>query len=238
MDQIVRYYDHQVYLKDPRDPSLKRDLPGFRFAPCFFAADDQAAVLGTLAGLDKPGLVRKSQLGWTSYYSSAPIISAAVVRQIVRNAGCHIYDDGGDIVVASTAFLSIYSPRGGDRTVRLPKPSTVTDLLTNKVIASDASEFPLQLAEHEAVIFQVENAHQPGRTPSANDSKVFRSYRASGDFALTADPNSELWDRIPGVVIDKSVLGPEVPHLAPRFGRAGPTSAFIFCSPAITICSP
>ena len=238
VDQIIRYYDHQVYLKDPRDPSLKHDLPGFRIAPRFFAADDQATVLGTLAGLDKPGLVRKSQLGWTSYYSSAPIISAAVLRQIVRNEGCHIYDDGGDIVVANASFLSIYSPRGGDRTVRLPKPSTVTDLLTNKVIASAASEFPLKLAEHEAVIFQVENAHQPGTNSSASDARVFRSYRASGDFALTADPNSEFWNRIPGVVIDKSVLGPAVPHLSPRSGRAGPTSTFIFCSPATTICSP
>jgi hypothetical protein len=59
VDQIIRYYDHQVYLKDPRDPSLKRDLPGFRISPRFFANDEQASVLGTLSGIDRPGLVRK-----------------------------------------------------------------------------------------------------------------------------------------------------------------------------------
>jgi len=33
VDNIKRWYDHQIYLKDPRDPGLKRDLPSFRIAP-------------------------------------------------------------------------------------------------------------------------------------------------------------------------------------------------------------
>ena len=35
VQDIIRYYDHQVYLKDPRDPGLQRDLPAFASAPAF-----------------------------------------------------------------------------------------------------------------------------------------------------------------------------------------------------------
>jgi hypothetical protein len=212
VDQIIRYYDHQVYLKDPRDPSLKRDLPGFRISPRFYASDDQATTLGSLAGLDKPGLVRKSQDGWASYYSAAPIISAGVLRKIARDAGCHIYDDGGDIVVANASFLSIYSPRGGERTVKLPKKSTVTDLLQDKVIVRDVSEFPLKFAEQETVLLKVEASSGTASNLPEGD-KLFRSFRAASDVEPTADPNSPFWKSIAGVTMGKSVLGPEVPQL-------------------------
>jgi hypothetical protein len=87
---IIRWYDHQIYLKDPRDPGLQRDLPGFRINPRFWSDDPEAEVLGRLAGLDKPGLVVKKQPGWTSVYSSAAILPAALLRNIARAAGCHI----------------------------------------------------------------------------------------------------------------------------------------------------
>jgi hypothetical protein len=142
---ITRWYDHQLYLKDPRDPSLRRDLPGFRIDPRFWSDDSKAQVLGELEGIQKPGLVVKKVANWTSIYSSAPIIPAQLLRNIARTAGCHIYSDGGDVVYSSREFLAIYSPGGGGRTFHLPHKSDVTDLLTDKVIARHVTEFSLTL---------------------------------------------------------------------------------------------
>ena len=138
---IIRWYDHQVYLKDPRDPSLQRDLPGFRIAPRFYSEDPDANGLGILAGMDKPGLVVKQMPGWTSIYSSAPVVPAALVRSIARAAGVHIYEDANDVVYANESLLGIYSPEGGTRTVSLPRASTVVDLVTERVLAREASRF-------------------------------------------------------------------------------------------------
>lgn len=160
---IIRWYDHQVYLKDPRDPSLKRDLPGFRINPRFYADDPGATVLGKLAGVDKPGLVVKKQAGWTSVYSSAPILPAALIRNIIRAAGGNIYSDAGDVVSADRNFLSIYAPNGGRRTVHLPQKSKVTDLLENRVISEGATEFPLSLDANASVLLRLEAA-AAGRT--------------------------------------------------------------------------
>lgn len=156
VENIKRWYDHQLYLKDPRDPSLQRDLPGFRINPRFWSDDQQALVLGTLAGVNKPGLVVKKMNGWTSVYSSAPILPAALLRSIARAAGCQIYSDGGDVVYANGEFLGIYSPAGGDRTIHLPQHANVTDLLNDKLLARDASEFPINLPPNTTLLLKLD----------------------------------------------------------------------------------
>jgi hypothetical protein len=155
--EITRYYDHQLYLKDPRDPTLKRDLPGFRISPRFYA-DDPTAVTkgGVLQGVNKTGFAGKPVDGWNSFYSAVPIVPAPVLRFMAYSAGCHIYDDGGDVVSANANFLSIYSPTGGERTIQLPKKSRVIDLLADKVVAEGVTEFPLKLAANESVLYRLE----------------------------------------------------------------------------------
>ncbi len=143
--QIKRYFDHRLYLKDPNDVTLQRDLPGFRIQPRFYGDDPKATVLGTLAGLNRPGLVVKEQDGWTSVYSSAPILPASLLRSIARAAGCHVYTDAGDLVYANRGFLAIYAPGGGKRIVRLPRSARVVDLMDNRVVAEGVTEFPLEM---------------------------------------------------------------------------------------------
>jgi hypothetical protein len=156
VSNIIRFYDHQIYLKDPRDPSLRRDLPGFRISPRFFADDRRATVLGKLAGLDRPGLVVKRQSGWTSVYSSAPILPAELLRSIAREADCHIYSDANDVVYANKEFLCIYAPGGGKRTIRLPERRRVVDALENRVLSSRAKELPLELPANTAILLRFE----------------------------------------------------------------------------------
>lgn len=157
VEEIIRYYDHRVYLKDPRDPGLSRDLPGFRIAPRFYAVDPKAETLGLLgAGIGKPGLVVKEMDGWRSIYSAAPIVPSALLRGIAREAGVHIYSDAGDIVTANGHFLCLYAPGGGTRTVRLPRAATVVDLIDGRVLAREAKEFPLEMAANTAVLLKLD----------------------------------------------------------------------------------
>ena len=153
---IKRWYDHQIYLKDPRDPSLQRDLPGFRVNPRFYADDPQAEVLGKLAGVDKPGLVVKKEQGWTSVYSAAPILPAPLLRNIARTAGAQIYSDAHDVVYADRNYVAVYSPDGGTRTIHLPRRSRVTDAATGRSIAASVKDFPLAMTPNSTTILRVE----------------------------------------------------------------------------------
>ncbi len=156
VDQIKPTFDHRLYLKDPADPGLERDLPGFSIAPRFFGDDPKATVLGRLAGLDKPGLLVKPQDGWASVYSSAPILPAALLRSIARVAGCHIYTDTGDIVYANENFLALYAVTGGDKLIRLPRQAKVVDVLDNRTVSARASSFPLKMEANSARILSLE----------------------------------------------------------------------------------
>lgn len=145
VEEIKRYFDHRLYLKDPADPSLRRDLPGFRVSPRFYSTDASAQTLGTLAGLNKPGLVVKALDGWTSVYSSAPILPAALLRNIVRAAGGHIYCDNGDLVLANRNFLAIYGLEGGRRKVRLPRAARVVDVMSGETVSAGGAELSLDM---------------------------------------------------------------------------------------------
>jgi len=156
VDSIKPWFDHRLYLKDPLDSTLRRDLPGFRISPRFWGDDPKAKVLGRLAGLDRPGLLVKEQDGWTSVYSSAPILPADLLRNIARAAGCHIYSEANDVVYANRILLGIYSPSGGDRTIRLPRAARVIDLIESKVLSEDKTQFSLTMPANTAKILALE----------------------------------------------------------------------------------
>jgi hypothetical protein len=156
VEAIKRTFDHRLYLKDPTDVALKRDLPGFHVAPRFYGDDPGAVVLGKLAGLNRPGLLVKEQDGWTSVYSSAPILPAALLRGIARAAGCHLYTDAGDVVYADNNFLAIYSPSGGRRTVHLPRAARVVDLIEGKALAENSAEFEIEIPANTTRLFALE----------------------------------------------------------------------------------
>jgi hypothetical protein len=166
--EIKRWYDHQLYLKDPRDPSLQRDLPGFAISPRFWVDDPHAQVLGTLTGFNHPGLAVKKVSNWTSIYSSAPIVPAALLREIARVAGCQIYSDGNDVVYANRNFLGIYMPAGGDRTIHLPASSDVKDLMTYQTLAQGVREFAVKEPPNTTLLLRMTRSRNSGqRHPSA-----------------------------------------------------------------------
>ena len=156
LDSIKPWFDHRIYLKDPSDSTLRRDLPGFSICPRFWGDDPDAKVLGRLVGLDRPGLLVKEQSGWTSVYSSAPILPAALLRNIARAAGCHIYSDANDVVYANRHFLTIYSPSGGTRTIRLARAARVVDLMENRTLSEGKTEFPLTMPANTAKLLALE----------------------------------------------------------------------------------
>ncbi len=152
VDEIKETFDQQVYLQDVAG----HNLPGFSISPRFWGNDDGARVLGQLVGVDRPGLLVKEQPGWTSVYSSAPILPAALLRNIARAAGCNIYSDANDVVYANQNFLVIYAPTAGLRTIRLPRAARVVDLLQNKTLATHATQFTLGMSANETKLFALQ----------------------------------------------------------------------------------
>ncbi|MEA1886790.1 MAG: beta-galactosidase [Bacteroidota bacterium] len=188
VEEIIRWYDHQIYLKDPRNPKLERDLPGFRIAPRFFSIDEDADVLGMLAEVNRPGLVvKKQEEGWTSVYSGAPIIPASLLRNIIRESGGHIYSDGNDVVYANKSSLCIYSPDGGERTITLPDRMLAIDLIENRVLINNGDEFTLDLEANTSVLIGL-------YPPSLPDDVTLTSHYSQDDRDFLAWKPTFAWN--------------------------------------------
>ena len=125
------------------------------FAPVVWAEDRGAEVLGTLTGSNRAGLVVKEMDGWTSAFSAAPILPAAVLRAIAADAGAHIYVDSDDTVYANRSLLSLTVNEGGPREVRLPRPATVIDLFTEDVVVEQGASFTVDMAEKSTALWRL-----------------------------------------------------------------------------------
>jgi len=109
------------------------------FGPVAVAEDANAEVMGRLAD-GRPGLVIRRHDGWTAVHSAAPALPAALLRELAGMAGVHLYSPG-DVVWASAGLLTVSVNEAGDRTIRLPRRCTVSDLVTGETVATDAARF-------------------------------------------------------------------------------------------------
>ena len=128
---------------------------GVSNAPICYADDAGAQVLGTLSD-GRPGLVVKAGEGWTSVFSTAPLLPARLMRAIVEGAGVHTYIETDDVVWANRQMVAVSVKEGGRRKVRLPRAGCVRDLYSGEYVAQDVAEFETDFAEHATRVFVVE----------------------------------------------------------------------------------
>ena len=137
--------DLDQYLQPPRIEYL----PEMAVRPVFYVEDHEARVLGTLAGTSEAGLVVKELEGFRSAYSAAPLVPWELMRNLARDAGVHIYDAAGDMVWANDAFLAIYAQHDGARTIRFPRPVTVSDAYEGREFGAGVTELTLEMRRWE-----------------------------------------------------------------------------------------
>jgi len=159
----------RLTLCDLDHPVTRGIMPGLQFetldetGPIFYVKDDGARVLGMTdaipctnsrgtfqSGLESmPGFAVKEMNAWRSVWCAVPNLPAALLRNIARYAGVHIYSNGDDFVCANRFMVSVHARYGGKRLIALPRPSTVTDAFTGKKIAARAKEFEIHLKRNE-----------------------------------------------------------------------------------------
>ena len=105
----------------------------------------------------KAGLVMKAENGWTSVFSSAPMLPARLMRNLAKLGGAHTYIDTEDVVWASRNLLGVCVKDAGKRVIRLPaKASTVRDLYSGQVLGKEVTSFDADFADRATRVFVVQ----------------------------------------------------------------------------------
>ena len=132
----------------------KTVFPAATIAPVFYSVDKTAASQGKMlsepALPGSPGLLATRKFkDWTSIWCGVPYLPAEVLRGVAAAAGVQIYSDKNDSVYTDGRLLVVHAGGDGERLISLPGASTVTDVLTDKVVGENIKSFktPMKLGQ-------------------------------------------------------------------------------------------
>ena len=121
-----------------------------RIGPIFYVDDPGAQVLGRrllYEGRHEASLAVKEFGTHRSMFSGAPQLPGSLLREIARYAGCHVYAEKGDVVMAGRGLITYHTAAPGSRTLRLPEPATVYDLFSGKLLGENVDRIRLRFSE-------------------------------------------------------------------------------------------
>jgi hypothetical protein len=100
-------------------------------------------------------LAVKEQDGWTSLFAAALPLPAGFWRNAARLAKAHVWCETDDVVVASREIVALHSIVPGAKTILLPRPSRVVDLITGNEVAAKTGEIRLEMKAPGTRAFQL-----------------------------------------------------------------------------------
>ena len=126
-------------------------------SPWFYPTGGFDEVLGKDASDGRPVLVRKNLRGTTHYFATQLSLPVELLAELAEKAGVHRYNrDTIDQWWIGNDFLSVYAVTAGQKTVRLPKNTQLSSVLSPvKGIIKDGESFFMPAGQ--TAIFHVEN---------------------------------------------------------------------------------
>jgi hypothetical protein len=112
---------------------------------------------GSPYGTEGPATVAMD--GWTSVYAYAyETMTPQALRDVLAQAGVHLYVEGVDPVYANERLLAVHCKEGGEKTISLPRPvGKVLDILSGTVVAENTASFPYVFQTPDTVLFELVN---------------------------------------------------------------------------------
>jgi len=121
-----------------------------------YADDPEARVVGRLVDSRRPGMVVKSADGWTSIYSAAMQFPPALLRNIARSAGVHIWLDSDDALYTDGQYVGVHAASEGVKRLTLPGPHRVFDARTGQSVPTDGGTVSVSLQRAETALLRLE----------------------------------------------------------------------------------
>ncbi|MBN1490022.1 MAG: hypothetical protein JXA69_08905, partial [Phycisphaerae bacterium] len=121
-------------------------------SPVFVPTDADLRIWGRTA-TGTPAFVARDAADWRSVYCLTPAIPSAVLRQVFRDAGVHIYCDSDDPFSANASWVCLHTATAGRKTIRLPASAPVFDTVDEKLVVASDTEFAVDLDAGETGIW-------------------------------------------------------------------------------------
>ncbi len=149
-------------ISEARHPLLERLRGGKRtigqdeiINPSYAVTDPQAIVLGEYLSTGAVSLAaREHPAGWKSVFFGDPHLTAELLRGLLTYAGVGLYDTQDDVTYAGEeGVLLVHASFTGQRTLTLPRPATVYDVMEDRIVAANTRSFRVFLRARTSRLF-------------------------------------------------------------------------------------
>ncbi len=106
----------------------------------------------TFWGINKPGLILKELPECTLLWTVAMPLPSNLLRECAHG-GSHIWCEQNDVILASDTIAALHTIKSGPRTLRLPSPRRVWDLLSGEKLGDALSQIDMTLTAPETRLF-------------------------------------------------------------------------------------
>ena len=105
------YFDFE---KRPPSYSIWNNEP-----PVYVVSDKDVDVIANFQKDKGAAIAMKKMQNWNSVFCSLPLQNENIMRSVFRKAGCHIFEDNGDVIHCGGGILVVHTKNGGKRTITL-----------------------------------------------------------------------------------------------------------------------
>lgn len=129
--------------------------------PLFYIDEPEADVLASYQQTEKPSVaIRTMEAGWTSVFIAEPMLSPALLREILRILEQPLYFRPGktrffDTAIISDRLLAIHAEQSGERIVNLGRFYDIQDLFNAEMGWQQRESFVLELRKGETRLLQL-----------------------------------------------------------------------------------
>lgn len=145
--------DHPLLAASDGDIALAPWPPG---TPTFAVSDPQATALARYRGTEHVAAAVREFGTWKCVFVGLPGLTDVFVHNLAEWAGCWCTADPGDAVYANEHIITIHAIFPGTKTLRLARPSRVTDLSTGELLSPQTDLVRLQMQRGETRWFWLE----------------------------------------------------------------------------------
>ncbi|MEI7634432.1 MAG: hypothetical protein WCK47_09160 [bacterium] len=131
--------------------------PSGNIAKWIWAADAGGTILGSYPGTNYTSMAIKDMGTWKSIWTVTPDMPAAIYRELARYAGVHIYNERDDTFYANKSFACVHADGDGTRTLKLPKASSVYDMIASQKLSGSTTAYERSMGNGETIIFRLDN---------------------------------------------------------------------------------
>ena len=117
--------------------------------------DEEATHLSYLLTSGFPAVSVKKMEGYTSVYYNSKSIPSAILREIARFAGCHIYIETDEVIYAGRNYLTVHADHTGERKLSFPRPVSLYEVYEEKYYGRGVTEISLPMYLGETKTFRI-----------------------------------------------------------------------------------